>query len=163
MEAFENGYKSGWDDARKALDADKLSFCSTVQDAIKASTTTYESACQDLLREIEPLLCGLARKTLPEVAQAHFPEIVLDLIRANLSETGDAQLEIQACESTRAEVSALLPPDLAEAVQITTDASLAEGQVITTLHGASRLTDVSRMLGEIETRIESFFASHRKE
>ncbi|MEV8465924.1 hypothetical protein AB0T83_03900 [Fluviibacterium sp. DFM31] len=163
LEAFENGYKSGWDDARNALEADKLSFCSTVQDAIEASKATYEAACQDIVQDLEPLLCGLARKTLPRVAQTHFAEIVLDLIRDSLANSGDAQLEIQANASTRTEVAALLPPEMAEAVQISTDGDLTDGQVITSLNGATRLTDVSRMLGEIETHIESFFASHRKE
>ena len=80
LEAFERGYKAGWDDAAKAQEEDRDRITSDFANNLQELSFTYQEAYGHLARALKPVLQQMVDSVLPGLArQALGPQIVEQL------------------------------------------------------------------------------------
>lgn len=82
LDAFEQGYRSGWDDCIANEQEERRRIGAGLEAAIKAIATDSEEIRQDLLLTLSPLLEQIATQLLPAAAaEAVAPRVVEELLR----------------------------------------------------------------------------------
>jgi flagellar assembly protein FliH len=156
LQAFENGYKAGWEDAVKAqnLDAARIStdFAANLQDL----SFTFQEAQSSLMSALRPLLTGMVASVLPKLAHetlgARVVETLEDMARTatgGAAELVTAPVNVGALEN-------LLQDNGITAATVTGEPSLGEGQVHLRLGKSEREIDIDTVLSQIGTALSGF-------
>lgn len=113
LEAFDKGYRAGWDDAIKAKAEETVDISTDFAQMLQDLSFTYHDVHAQVLSNLAPLFDEVLDKILPVVAR--------DSLGAHIAE----QLAGLAREIGTATVTVHVPPGAAEAVQGFVDAAAA--------------------------------------
>lgn len=82
LDAFEQGYRSGWDDCIANEQEERRRIGAGLEAAIKAIAADSDEIRQDMMLTLSPLLEQIATQLLPKVAaEAVAPRVVEELLR----------------------------------------------------------------------------------
>lgn len=163
LEAFENGYKAGWDDAAKAQDDDLKRISADFAGNLRDLSFTYHEACSGMLAALRPVLTGMVETVLPKLAHQTLGMRVIEdleeLARKGLSqpiEIVTAPANLEALETLVA-----AHDDLPAVVRA--EPSLGEGQVHIRFGAAEHEVDLDSVLADIGSAMSGFVSQTQKE
>src|SRR5690554_4305468 len=80
LEAFESGYKAGWQDAVKAANDEAARISSDFAGNLQDVAFTMAEAQSGLLTALRPLLTGMVNSVLPHLARKTLGERVIETL-----------------------------------------------------------------------------------
>jgi flagellar assembly protein FliH len=157
LQAFENGYQAGWDDAVKAHADDQGRIAADFAQNLQEMSFTYVEASAKLTRAMRPLMEQIVTKLLPELARQTLGLHLLEQLDA----LADAQLadaiEITVSPSNLDAMSALMETQPNAPFTLKTEAALSEGQVYLRVGGKERQINLDAVTKGIGDALEAFF------
>ena len=140
-EAFESGYRSGWDDAIASDKDARQRIEAEFERNIQGLAFTYNEAVDRVRSELKGFVSALLDQVLPSL----LPELIREQVRADLVSLGDEQIElpveIVASSDSLQLLSQMIEDDLAMDITLVEDASLANGQVFVRMVSRETLID----------------------
>lgn len=162
-EAFEQGYKSGWEDAIKAQSQDQTRISSDLAQNLQDLSFTYHEAYSQVVEGMAPLLNDMVESLLPKVARdalgLHVVELLNDLTRSY----SEQPVEIVVATDNSEAVAPLLKGDFKMPVSLTEDPQLAQGQAEIRFGKVERRVDLTAVLNNIQEALRGFMHDNRKE
>ncbi|MCZ4352885.1 flagellar biosynthesis protein [Roseovarius aestuarii] len=156
LQAFENGYKAGWEDAVKAQNQDAARISADFAANLADLSFTFQEAQNSLLTALRPVLNSIVVSVLPRLAHdtlgVRVIETLEDMARGAISE--DATL-VTSPDNAEA-LEALLQDNNISTVHVTAERSLGEGQVHLKLGNSEREIDLDTVLAQIGTAVSGF-------
>ena len=156
LQAFENGYKAGWEDAVKAQnqDASRIStdFAANLEDL---SFTLQEAQCS-LMSALRPLLTGMVASVLPRLAHATLGARVVETLEDMARNATGGGAELVTAPNNVGALEKLLQDNDISTATVTAEASLGEGQVHLRLGTSEREIDLDTVLSQIGEALGGF-------
>lgn len=157
LEAFEEGYRAGWDDAVKAQSEDEARVRADLARNLQEMTFTYQEAYTQISRALAPIFERIAEAILPEAARAtlgaHVAEQLTELARGG----AEGVAEVSVAPESEAAVAALLESELPFPVRIRTDPMLGVGQAELGYGAAERAVDLDTAIATVTDAIHAYF------
>ncbi len=163
LEAFESGYKAGWDDAAKAAGEDQSKAAADFSHNLSELSFTFLEARQHVLKAIEPLFLEVLVKLLPQVAQESLMPRLLELMNVTAAAAADQPFEIVIAPGNRDALEALLPDPAPFPLEIREEPSLAEGQAYLSHGSSTTQVDLETARAEMSAAISDFFRLQHEE
>ena len=158
LEAFEKGYKAGWDDAVAAQEDEAQRLSANVGRNLQALSFTYHEARGHLLHGLGPLLDGICARILPETARAALGGIVREALEPLAEEALDRPVTLVLTPEARPLVEAALAQAAAPPVAFVEEPSLAPGQLHLRWDGGEQRIDLDAAVAEIGAAVTAWFA-----
>lgn len=95
LEAFDKGYRAGWDDAIKAKSDEGAQLADGVAQSLQDLSFTYHEVHAQILSNLGPLFDEILGKMLPALARETLGSHVADHLAGLAREIGKVQVEIQ--------------------------------------------------------------------
>ncbi|WP_299971298.1 ABC transporter ATP-binding protein [uncultured Roseobacter sp.] len=163
LEAFENGYKAGWDDAMKAQADSVAQVSAELGQNLQDMSFTYHEALSKLTISLKPIMNDIVEKLLPSMAHAtlaaQINEQIMELIKENPGNSIDIVVAPHNTDLV-AEISELA---LSEPFNIVGEATLGEGQAFVRVGSLERSVDLDAVISKVGDAITSFFHEAEQE
>ncbi|MFX0542043.1 flagellar biosynthesis protein [Roseovarius sp. S4756] len=163
LEAFETGYKAGWEDAVKAAqeEADRVSsdFAGNLQDI----SFTMAEAQRDLLAALRPLMTGMVKSVLPKMAHHTLGDRVVETLEAMAGNAIAGPIRIMTAPINAEALETLIGDREITDVTVEVEPSLGDGQVHVRAAGSEQEIDLDAVLKQIDSAVSGFFDDHKKE
>lgn len=158
LDAFENGYQAGWDDAVKAKNQEADSIAAEFDQTLRDLSFTYHEAYTGILNGLRPLLTQMVEVVLPQVARQTLGQRVSDLLYELLSEHGRLPVELLVAPDDHAAIEHLAQEQTVLPVTVVKDAHVGPGQIrIRFGEVAERELDLTAVLGGISEALTAFY------
>ena len=157
MQAYEQGYTAGWDDAASAQSEDQSRIQADFARNLQSLGFTFHEARTHVLRAVQPLLNEIVTCLLPEMAREGLASVALEILMPLADEMADAPVTLVLNPASRPAVEALL--EQATGLQLTfiEEPTLGEGQVYLRLGDVETRVDLDRATADIATAVRDFF------
>ncbi len=163
LEAFENGYKAGWDDAITAQGDDQTRIATDFARNLQDLSFTYHDAFNQLTKAIQPLLTQIVSKVLPEMAHATLGAQVVEQLTDMARTQAGEPVEVVVSPANATSISALAEQDLGMPITIVEEPSLGEGQVYLRFGQTEREINLDQVLGGISEAVDAFIHQTEQE
>lgn len=163
LNAFENGYQAGWDDAVKAQDSADSKLTEEFLQNIQDLSFTYHEALSKLSVGMKPLMSAIVTKLLPQVAAQSLGPQIMAQIDILMKDQSDALLEIAVSPEKKPVIEALLKEQEATPFSVVIEPALSSGQVYLRAGQSEREINLDVVLEGISTAIEAFFHTAEQE
>ncbi|MDQ2090574.1 FliH/SctL family protein [Marimonas arenosa] len=157
LEAFERGYKAGWDDAAKAQAEDRNHLTSDFANNLQELSFTYHEASGHLARALRPVMTQIVEAVLPEIARKSFGPRIAEQLTGLALAVGKQRVEIVVAPQNIALVRGLLDEDPGFPVQLVEEPSLGAGQAYLRFGDGERQIDHDEVLSRIAKALDAFF------
>lgn len=129
LEAFDKGYRAGWDDAIKAKLQDSANLTDGFAQALQDLSFTYHEAHAQILSNLTPLFNEILEKMLPSLARETLGAHISDQLSQLARDTGAVGIEIAVAPGAGEQVSQLVA-EAASGLPITVNEveTVADGQ-----------------------------------
>jgi flagellar assembly protein FliH len=105
LEAFDKGYRAGWDDAIKAKTEEGTQLSDGVIQTLQDLSFTYHEVHAQILSNLGPLFDEILKKILPSLARETLGAHVADQLTRIAREMGTVQIEIAVTPESVEQVS----------------------------------------------------------
>jgi len=163
LEAYEEGYKAGWDDAIGANTAEQLQLAADFSQNLRDLAFTYHEAVNHVTQTLGSILEGMLEHFLPEAARLALGPKVLETI-ADLplsSETMPLGIAV-APENLRVMEKIVTQSDHKE-IDVFTDKDLGPGQVFLRFGHQEVALDFDALLGDLRAALSATFSRSDEE
>ncbi|MFZ7091162.1 ABC transporter ATP-binding protein [Primorskyibacter sp. 2E233] len=162
LEAFENGFKAGWDDAIKAQADDKTRISSAFGQHMQDLSFTYHEACSQVLNAMTPLLNEMVNVLLPGMARATIGAHVVEKIQELSREIGTLEVQIAVSPVNVEAVAGLLDVDFGFLVRVIEDSTLAEEQADIRFGRTEKQIDLGDLVNSVAEAVQGFAHENRR-
>jgi flagellar assembly protein FliH len=163
LEVFEEGYRSGWDDAvqAKSDSADHISE-GLAQNLLDLSFTFHEAQAATM-KSVAPLLDQIVKALLPEVLPASLATHILEELqhRIRVDDVGTVLICVSPDNTER--VSSLISSTPAMAVTVQGDSGLSDIEAVLRLDREERHLDLADLATGIQDAIDGLIFDAGKE
>lgn len=149
LEAFENGYKSGWDDATHAHSESQASISAELAKNLRDLSFTYHEARDHLLGSLAPLFRGIVESLVPVLAEHSLASNVAQQLEEIARDRADCRVEIHLAPANREKLNAIIDPELPMDVSVTGDSTLGDGQARMVFGTEEREIDIADIVDTI--------------
>lgn len=156
LEAFEKGYKAGWDDAVKAQSDDRTRISSAFGQHLQDLSFTYHEAYSQVMSAVAPILNEMAGTVLPQVARATLSQHIADQLDALTQEIGALGVVIAVAPSRVEAVQGLLQQDFGFPIELAADETLNEDQADIRFGETERQIDLGELIASVAEAVEGF-------
>lgn len=163
MQAYEQGYTAGWDDAAAAQTDDQTRIKSDFARNLQSLGFTFQEARMHVLRAIQPLLLQIISRLLPEMARETLASIALETLMPLADEMADAPVTVVLNPVSRPAVEALLEQATGLPLVVIEEPSLGEGQVYLRMGDNETRIDLDRATASIANAVRDFFDHTEKD
>lgn len=163
MQAYEQGYTAGWDDAAAAQTDDQTRIKSDFARNLQSLGFTFQEARMHVLRAVQPLLQQIVSRLLPEMARETLASIALETLMPLADEMADAPVTVILNPASRPAVEALLEQATGLPLVVIEEPSLGEGQVYLRMGDNETRIDLDRATASIADAVRDFFDHTEKE
>lgn len=163
LEAFEKGYQAGWDDSAKAQEEGGQKVSADLAQNLHELSFTYQEAYSAMLKSLSPLLQQMVEVVLPKAAHITMGARLTEMLHDLAKENGNSPVEIATSASDEPTIEDIIPSDLPMPVTVSSDPSVAEGQVYIRIGSTERAIDMSEVLAEMERLVTGFYEENQKE
>ncbi len=157
LEAFERGYQAGWDDASKAHANEQSHIGSELARNLQDLSFTLHEAQATILRNLDPLLRGLAETVLPSAARHAFQDRLVEEMSNLAREVGGSTLVLSVSPDQAEKVAQLVAQEPNLNVSVQPDETLGSGQAFLRAGQRERMIDLDTALNEITQMISAYF------
>ena len=163
LDAYEAGYKSGWDDANSETAASDHRIAADLERNLTDLRFTYEEARAEVLQGMSGLMTSILTSFLPKLAADAVLPRVSDQIDAMMAATGSGNCRLQAAPETCKQLDWLAERYMETELQIIPEPAYPNGRV--TLHFASETKeiDLTDLLSSMTEAIRDFTMSSTPE
>lgn len=156
LQAFENGYQAGWQDASAAHEAEQTKISSEFSQNLQDMSFTYQEARSKLLASLKPVLAAMTEKL--------FPGITREALRANLAiqvdsilqQSTEGAIELLVSKANQATVKELMDLQTGVPFTLKVEPSLGDGQVYLKASQSEQRIDIDGMCEELAGALSSF-------
>jgi hypothetical protein len=156
LNAYEAGYKSGWDDATAEREKSDQLIAADLERNLRDISFSYSEARTEVLNGFGGLIKSIVTSFLPAIAA----EAVVPLVNAELEELlrnlGDQRCELLASPRTAAQLEWLISRHLEADLHIIPEPAFADGRVSLRFGGEEREVDLSGMVATMTAAIRDF-------
>lgn len=154
LEAFENGYKAGWEDAVKSRDSDAKQISGEFARNLQDLSFTYHEAHSQVMQSMNPLIKDIVDTVLPEAARQTLGLRVTEQLTEMARRNGAQRVEIISSPADLPALQSLLDQDFGFPVDAVQDDSLAEGQVYLRMAQEERQIDMDAVMSGIRQAVD---------
>jgi flagellar biosynthesis/type III secretory pathway protein FliH len=162
LEAFEKGYRAGWDDAVKAQSDDRMRISSTFGQHLQDLSFTYHEAYTQVMNAVTPLLNEMVASLLPTIANETLGQHIVDHLKAMSREIGTMRVVVAINPSKLEAVTALLDRDFGFPIDLVEDDTLHEEQADIRFADTERQIDLSDLISSVAEAVEGFTHDNRR-
>lgn len=108
LEAFDKGYRAGWDDAIKAKSDEGAQLADGVAQSLQDLSFTYHEVHAQILSNLGPLFDEILGKMLPALAQETLGAHVADQLAGLARDIGKVEVEVSVAPGAGDHVSQLI-------------------------------------------------------
>ena len=155
LEAFENGYKAGWDDSLKAQAEDAMRIRDDFARNLQDLSFTYHEAHSHVMQSVTGLLEDIVALVLPEAMRKTLGLRVVEQLTEMAEIAGAQEVEIVSAPSDLLLIQSFLETEAGFPVTATADDTLAEGQVVLRMSGQERQIDLDPVIAGIRDAVET--------
>ena len=163
MQAYEEGYTAGWDDAAAAQTDDQSRIKADFARNLQSLGFTFQEARMHVLRAIQPLLQQIVSRLLPEMARETLASIALETLMPLADEMADAPVTVVLNPASRPAVEDLLDQATGLPLIVIEEPSLGEGQVYLRMGDTETRIDLDRATADIASAVRDFFDHTEKD
>ncbi len=163
MQAYEQGYTAGWDDAASAQSDDQTRIKSDFARNLQSLGFTFQEARMHVLRAMQPLLNEVLTKLLPEVAREALASVALEVLMPIADDMADAPVTLVLNPASRAAVETLLDQATGLPLTVIEEPTLGEGQVYIRMGEVETRVDLDHATAEITRAVRDFFDTTEKD
>lgn len=163
LQAFDKGYKAGWDDAAAAHEAQQTSISQEFAGNLQRMSFTYHDARSTILSEMESILRGMVEKVLPRTLQRSLGEMIVERVAAMAEEASEVPVEIVVAPENTERLQQMVADKVAPPLKIHQEPSLGAGQAYLRMGRTERKLDLDSVLLEISDAVTDFFESDDKD
>lgn len=156
LQAFENGYKAGWEDAVKAAADDAARISTDFAANLEDLSFTFSEAQSSLLGALRPLLTGMVESVLPRLARETLGARVIETLEGMARDATGTGAELVTSPGNVAALEQLLQDNNLLTTRVTGEPSLGDGQVHLRVGANEREIDLDSVLVQIETALAGF-------
>ncbi len=162
LEAFEQGYKAGWDDAAAAQSEDQSRVAADFARNLQELSFTYHEARSHILGSLEPLLKEMVSKVLPRLARESLPQTIVDEVLSVTEIQTKAGIQIVISPANRLSLEQLVEAQENLDVEIVEEPSMADGQAYLRFGDTEKLVDLDSVLSSFSLSVEGYFEQQEK-
>lgn len=162
LEAFEQGYKAGWDDAASAQSEDQGRIAADFALNLQDLSFTYHEARSHILTSLEPLLKEMVSKVLPKLAYENLSQTIVDEIQSAAQTQSKADIQIVISASNRPALEQLLTKQNSLDVTIIEEPSMADGLAYLRFADTEKQIDLDSILTSFSQSVEGYFEQQKK-
>jgi flagellar assembly protein FliH len=162
LEAFEKGYQAGWDDCAKSQMEESRRITADFSQNLQDLSFTYEEAYAAVMQALHPLLDQMISAVLPRLARDSLVPRLVETVHDVARTHGRQKIGIAAAEADMAVLEHLTGSMPDTEIELTTDDTLASGQLYLRFEGGEQAIDLQEVLQGIEDAVSGFFENSRK-
>lgn len=163
LEAYEQGYKAGWDDAAAAQSEEQSRVAADFARNLQELSFTYHEARSQILKSLKPLFKEMVSKVLPGLAQNNLAQSIVDEVMSVANAQTEAGIEIVISPTNHAALEQLLAAQNAVDITIIDEPSMAEGLAYLRFADTEKQIDLDSVLISVTQAVEGFFEQQEKE
>lgn len=163
LEAYEQGYRAGWEDAAAAHAEDQRRIRVDLARSLQALGFTYQEARSHVLKSLAPLMQDMVGKLLPEMAREALAPTVLETLMPLAEQLADEPVTLVVNAGDRKAIEDLLEQATGLPVTIVEEPTLGEGQAFLRLGLQEVHIDLARATAEIAAAVRGFFGFSEKD
>jgi flagellar assembly protein FliH len=161
--AFEDGYASGWDDARKAEDAARAHVDAEFERCLHELAFTYHEAVGQIRAEMLPLVDTLLEQFFPKLLPDLLRETVREEILGHAEERLSPSIELQAAVGTTELFEDLLLERTDLQINVREEPSLGPNQAFVRIEKREILVDFEPLLALARSQLDALRVPHDKD
>jgi flagellar assembly protein FliH len=162
LEAYEQGYKAGWDDAATAQAEDNTRISADFARNLQELSFTYHEAKGQILESLEPLLKEMVVKILPAIAEKTLAHSIASEVLKIAKNHADINIEIVVSPLNRPALEALLENQNNLEISIVDEASMAHGLAYIRFANTEKQIDFESVLSRYLSLVDGFFEQQKK-
>ncbi len=135
-DAFEAGYRAGWDDAVRAAAEDEARVRADLARNLRDLGFTYREARAQVMASLEPMLRDLTERLLPELARDALAPRIVEMLMTLAQGAAETPVELVIAPGARAAVDRMLSPAPGLPLTVREEPTLDIGQAVLR-HGAT--------------------------
>lgn len=163
LQAFENGYQAGWDDAISAQSDSGKHVSAGLASSLKDASLEYQEVRDSLTSSVQEIMSGVVKTLLPKIARDSLGAHICEQVVAMTQSGSERTVQIAVAPEAEDVVRSILPEGSETQCEIATDQLLAPTQAILRLGKDEREIDLERILTEISQSITAFFETQTLE
>ena len=162
-EAYESGYKAGWEDSGKQRDGDQARIAEDFARNLQDLSFTYHEARSHVLTALAPCLRQMVDLVLPRLARDTLGDRVLQEVESVANDAAGFEIGIVVAPENQGQIESILDQDLGLPLRIRADDTLADGQVYLKFGDEERQIDMDDVLSRIRGAVDAFLDDKQKE
>ena len=162
LEAFEQGYKAGWDDAASAQSEDQTRIAAGFALNLQDLSFTYHEARSQILNSLEPLLKEMVSKVLPKLAYENLSHTIVEELLSVAKTQTDSDFQIVISPSNKPELEQLLESQSGLNITIIEEPSMADGLAYLRFADTEKQIDLDNILTSFSKSVEGYFEQQEK-
>ncbi|MEM9317789.1 MAG: hypothetical protein AAGA70_02145 [Pseudomonadota bacterium] len=156
--AFEDGYKSGWDDCHAENVKSEQAVSSDLLQSLKDMELTFQEARGDVLAAIRPVIDAIIEQLLPKLATDGLSAMVAKELMPLLEDAADLQAELLGSPQVVPILRKLVDLRDDTSVRIRPEPSFSAAQVSLRLGSEARDVDLTTAVEQISSELDQFTA-----
>ncbi len=158
LEAFDTGYRAGWDDAMTAQTEEQNHLRVDLARNLQALSFTYFEARSHVIRALAPLLREMAGRVMPAIARQTLPALVAETLEAHAEAAAARPMTLVVNPANRAAVEKALE-DSPLPLSLVEEPSLGDGQVYLRFDETEERIDIDAALTAIAQAVSDYLAT----
>ncbi|SFS87757.1 flagellar assembly protein FliH [Sulfitobacter marinus] len=156
LQAFENGYQSGWQDATTAHGAEQERVLAELTQNFQDMQFTYHEARSKLLVSLRPIATAMLEKLLPGVSREALRSNLIEQISEVLAQSTEDSIEINVAPESLSAVQGIVDNQKDLPFTIKENADLGSAQADLRSSGLERHIDIDDMCERITQTLSAF-------
>ncbi|RYH10118.1 ABC transporter ATP-binding protein [Tropicimonas sp. IMCC6043] len=157
LQAFDAGYKDGWDDAARAHAEDQNRISVELAGHLQEMSFTYHEARNAVLGEMEGILKGMVSSILPRTMEHSLGQMIVERALEASATAADIAFEVVVSPANTARVRTLLEGMIAPPLEVVAEPTLGEGQAFLRLGHSEQKIDLEAVLQGLSEAVDEFF------
>lgn len=158
LEAYETGFKAGWDDANAAQGQSLIAAEAGATQTLSDLSFTLAEAKAHTLAALGPLMEQLAKNILPQMAQSSLAILIKEKVLEAAKAEMDGALTLRIAPEDRKAIEAVLEDHQDLPLKLIDEATLVAGQANLDLGRIQHQIDLPALSAEIAAAVSDFYA-----
>ncbi|OSQ51005.1 FliH/SctL family protein [Marivita geojedonensis] len=156
LEAFDKGYRAGWDDAIKAKSEEGALIVDGFAQNLQDLAFTYHEVHAQVLSNLTPLFDEILQKILPSVARDTLGAHISDQLSKIARDMGTVQIDVGVAPGAGSQVSDLVAAAASSLpISVHEDPTVGEAQAELRLGGKEILVDLADVVEQITQAVHA--------
>lgn len=163
LQAFENGYQAGWDDAVKAQSESVTHVSAALAASLQSASFEYHELRATMNASVQSIMAEVVEAILPTVARASLGAHIRDYIVSSARDALDRTIEIAVAPASEDAVRMLLEAELPQPFELVGDPVMSPNQAVIRLGKCEAEINLDKTVADIASAVTTFFETNKTE